>query len=116
MKRAPFEADSKSEPNSDINQAISGLRDPRRRRAGAPPTQRVVNRSHLAEVNLHHGILKLRMLRLGLIKGTKAGSVSITVDGKLFGAKLSFEDGNYVVGFEKPVRVNEGQRLLVSLT
>ena len=78
--------------------------------------QKVANHSHLAEIDLHYGTLKLRQLRLGQVNGTKAGGVSATVDDKPLEAKLSLEDGNYVVSFETPVRVNEGQRLLVSLT
>jgi len=76
--------------------------------------QRVDKGRQSAEIDMRYGTLELKQLSLAQVKGTNASGVSVTLDGKSVRARLEIEDGNYVLIFDSPVRVNAGQGLLVA--
>ena len=73
--------------------------------------QKVVNGRQSAELDLRYGTLELKQLSLGQVKGTNASGVTVTVDGKPVGVKLSVDGHHYVTSFDTPVRLSAGQRL-----
>ena len=77
--------------------------------------QKVVNGRLSSEIDLRYGALELKQLSLGQVKGTNARGVTVMVDGKFVGAKLSVDGHHYVTSFDTPVRLSAGQRLEIAL-
>ena len=78
-------------------------------------SQKVVDGRHSAEIDLRYGTLELKQLSLGKVKGANARGVSVEVDGKPEAVMLVLADGAYVVSFDRPARLNAGQRMVVRL-